>query len=348
MKPLSDINIIEFSGLGPAPFAAMILADMGADVTRISRPGPTQPNPVAQAFLGRGRRDLVLDLRDPADVHRARALIDDADVLIEGYRPGKMESLGLGPADLMARNPQLVYGRMTGWGQSGPLVDKAGHDLNFLALSGILNLLGERGRVPMPPLNLVADFGGGGMYLAFGIVCALMQVARSGQGQVVDAAMVHGVTHLASLIHAQRAAGRWHDRRESNMLDGGAPFYRVYPTRDGRFIAVAALEPVFFQALIAVLETPEWASLQADRAQWSAMQASFTARFAARDLSDWVAAFAPVDACVTPVLTLDEARDHPQMRGCFQDLGGFVQPSVAPQITPWTAAPDVAPPAGRR
>ncbi|SFK23370.1 CaiB/BaiF CoA transferase family protein [Celeribacter neptunius] len=335
MKPLKNIEVIEFSGLGPGPFAAMALADMGAKVTRISRmpAAGTIPKPGQGSFLNRGRQEIHLDLKTDAGVAQACALVQKADALIEGFRPGKMESLGLGPDRLMALNPRLVYGRMTGWGQSGPMAHLAGHDLNFLALSGVLNTLGEADRPPMPPLNLIGDFGGGGMYLAFGMLSALWQARETGQGAVVDAAMIHGVTHLASFVHGKRAQGAWMDQRESNLVDGGAPFYRCYETRDGRYMAVGAIEPVFFRTLLRVLDLEDrFADCQSDRTRWPDMAAAFRAAFAARDLADWSARFDGVDACVTPVLTLDEAQNHPQMAACFVDREGGPEPAPAPRL----------------
>ncbi|MDY6858830.1 MAG: CaiB/BaiF CoA-transferase family protein [Pseudomonadota bacterium] len=336
MKPLENLHIVEFSGLGPGPFAAMALADMGVSVTRIARPGSSAPNPASGTFLNRGRRDVPLDLKAPEGMAAARDLIRDADAVIEGFRPGKMESLGLGPDDLLPLNPRLVYGRMTGWGQTGPMAHLAGHDLNYLGLTGLLSLMGEEGRPPTPPLNLISDFGGGGMYLAFGLICAIWRAQSTGQGQVVDAAMIHGTTHLASFIHGKRAQGAWHEGRENNAVDGGAPFYRVYETLDGRYMAVAALEPVFFATMIRTLGLDaRFIAGQGDRALWPEMAEVLRQTFLTRDFDHWVALFADVDACVTPVLNMDEAQSHPQMAECFTTAGGVTQPGPAPRITPW-------------
>ncbi|HWL56256.1 MAG TPA: CaiB/BaiF CoA-transferase family protein, partial [Paracoccus sp. (in: a-proteobacteria)] len=258
------------------------------------------------------------------------------DALIEGFRPGKMEKLGLGPDQVMPLNPRLIYGRMTGWGQSGPLAALAGHDLNYLALSGLLSLIGPQDAPPPPPLNLVSDFGGGGMYLAFGLLTALWQARATGKGAIVDAAMVHGTTHLATFIHGLYAGGRWSGPREGNLLDGGAPFYRTYETRDGRYVAVAALEAEFFQELVETLQLdPSFAGDQYNRGRWPEIAESLRRVFAARDLSEWTEIFAHSDACVSPVLTLDEALAHPQMRDCFCQRAGIVEPAPAPRITSW-------------
>lgn len=327
---------MEFAGLGPAPFAAMLLADMGAEVTRVMPPRPQGETGSKGVFLDRGRQDVVLDLKTADGLEAARHLIRDADALIEGFRPGKMEQLGLGPADLMPLNPQLVYGRMTGWGQKGPMAGLAGHDINFLSMTGLLSLMGEKGRRPVPPLNLVSDFGGGGMYLAFGIVCAVWEARRTGRGQVVDAAMVHGTTHLASFIYGRMAQSNWTDERESNMLDGGAPFYRIYETRDSRYIAVGAIEPPFFKSLIVTLQLDErYIATQMDRTQWPELTEAISATFASADLDHWIRVFEAVDACVTPVLSVTEAKQHPQISACFAEVDGILQPSVAPRIWPW-------------
>ncbi|GEO87048.1 MULTISPECIES: CaiB/BaiF CoA transferase family protein [Alphaproteobacteria] len=340
-KPLSVLRILEFSGLGPAPFAAMLLADMGARVTRILSPGDAGRGAAKGAFLNRGRDDVVLDLKTEEGLEAAHHLIRDADALIEGFRPGKMEQLGLGPATVMPLNPRLVYGRMTGWGQEGPMAHLAGHDLNFLGLTGLLSMMGEKGRCPMPPLNLISDFGGGGMYLAFGLLCAIWQARTTGQGQVVDAAMIHGTTHLATFIHSRRAQGHWIDERECNMVDGGAPFYRAYETRDGRYVVVGAIEPIFFRNLIRTLQLNDrYVSGQNDLAQWPELANLLGAKFLEQDLEYWTELFKKIDACVTPVLTVEEAQKHPQMVGCFQEIDGYIQPIPAPRILPWRGIGD--------
>ncbi|MBF9033229.1 CoA transferase [Rhodobacterales bacterium HKCCE2091] len=326
-SPLSDVIVVEFEGLGPAPFAAMCLADMGARVIRVARKAPRSESP----WLDRNRETVVLDLKSDAGVAAAVELIREADVLIEGFRPGKMEALGLGPDRALSENPRLVYGRMTGWGQEGPMAGLAGHDLNFLAMTGLLSLMGPRDRAPSPPLNLVADFGGGGMYLALGVVAALLEARRTGRGTVVDAAMVHGTSHLATFVHGRMADGGWTPERESNPLDGGSPFYRVYDCDDGGWMAVAAVEPQFWRAALDVLGLDAaMADRQWDRADWPAQIAEVAGRFADRTRPDWEAAFDGVDACVTPVLGMDEARAHPQVSRYFERAGEVLRPMPAP------------------
>jgi Predicted acyl-CoA transferases/carnitine dehydratase len=330
-KPLSGVKVVEFEGLGPAPFAAMCLSDMGAQVIRIGRKAPVEP-PI---WLDRDRDFRALDLKSAEGKAAALALIAEADVLIEGFRPGKMEALGLGPAEAFSTNPRLIYGRMTGWGQTGPMADLAGHDLNFLALTGLLSMMGHRDRPPTPPLNLIADFGGGGMYLAFGIACALLQARLTGKGSVIDAAMVHGTSHLATFVHGRRAQGNWSPEREGNALDGGAPFYRVYPCADGGWMAVAAVEPQFWQnALKALALDPAIATQQWDRADWPRQIALVEARFAAEPRAHWERVFTGVDACVSPVLTMDEAVAHPQIAPYFEPAGAQQRPLPAPILSP--------------
>lgn len=343
MGPLDGLKVVEFAGLGPAPFAAMMLSDMGAEVTRITRAGDAGPHTGHDTFLDRGRQTLALDLGTAGGLERARAQIRRSDILIEGFRPGVMEKLGLGPEAALAQTPRLVYGRMTGYGRQGPLAQKAGHDINFLAISGILGLLGPRDAPPLPPLNLIADFGGGGMYLAFGLICAAFEATRSGKGQVVDAAMIHGVTNLASFVHAQMARGRWVAGRERNFLDGGAPFYRTYETKDGRYVAIGPVEPKFFAVLLTVLGLDDnYRTVQFDRSQWPRMHHDFATVFKTRTRDEWDAAFADADACYSPVLSLDEAIAHPQMRGTTRVEKGVVQPTAAPCFsrTPPRLAPE--------
>lgn len=338
ISPLDGLKVVEFAGLGPAPFATMLLADMGAHVTRIGRPGDEAKGD--GRFIERRRAaTLGLDLKSDAGRDEALALLSTADVLIEGFRPGKMEALGLGPADVAAVNPRLVYGRMTGWGQSGPMAHLAGHDINYLGLTGVLSLMGHPDREPAPPLNLVADFGGGGMYLAFGIVAALNKVRETGEGMVVDAAMIHGTTHLSTFVHAAVTRGRWLPERGTNMLDGGAPFYRVYRTKDGRFMAVGPLEPQFYRAFIETVGAdPAYLEMQWDRPSWPEMGRRLEELFATRTQAEWVAAFEGVDACVTPVLSMEEAIAHPQLDGCFEADDGVAQPTPAPRFTPLSGA----------
>ena len=328
--PLRGIKIIEFAGIGPGPFCGMMLADHGAEVIRIDRPGgfmdPRDP-------LSRNRTSIALDMKNPDAVAIARDLCKSADGIIEGYRPGVMERLGLGPDVLLADNPRLVYGRMTGWGQYGPYSQAAGHDINYIALSGALYPMGAGDQPPCPPLNLVGDYGGGAMMLVSGVLAAMLEAKTTGRGRVVDAAMTDGSALLTSLFHALRARGLWSDAREANLLDGGTPFYRCYTCRDGGFVAVGALEPRFYAALIKGLGlTPDEAP-QFDRENWPALQARFKALFATRDRDDWAAHFAGTEACVTPVLTLSEATDHPhnRARGTFVKAG-IVQPAPAPRF----------------
>lgn len=333
MGPLAGIKVVEFAGLGPAPFAAMLLADMDATVIRIARKTPEAPSPAQGTFLERGRTTFALDLTLAEDRERVFSELCTADVLIEGFRPGIMEKLGLGPDVVLRENPRLIYGRMTGYGRAGPLAEKAGHDINFLAISGILSLLGQADSPPLPPYNLIADFGGGGMYLAFGVVAALFEAARSGKGQVVEAAMIAGATHLSTYIHAQHARGRLSPERGNNLLDGGAPFYRTYETRDGRYIAVGAIEPRFYSDVLKVLDLEIFAGCQNDRKRWAEMHAAFADAFRSRSRDEWDVAFAGVDACISPVLSLDEALDHPQMHGAFKRRGDVIEPAPSPSFS---------------
>ena len=335
MGPLQGLNIIEMAGIGPAPFVGMMLSDMGADVLRIDRKAAGGSDSFervkAANFVDRGRRSVALDLKHPEGAALALELIAGADAVIEGFRPGVMERLGLGPDVCLARNPKLVFGRVTGWGQSGPLSPTAGHDINYIALTGVLHAIGGP-EAPTPPLNLIGDFAGGAMMLAFGVVCALWEAGRSGRGQVVDAAMTDGVSTLAAMIHGFRAAGMWRDARAANLLDGGAPFYRAYLCADGGFVAVGALEPQFYAALlqglsIGVEELPDrWKP-----ANWPVIAARFEATFAARNRDAWGEIFAATDACVTPILTLAEAPGHPHnvARAAFRGQ----EPAPAPRFS---------------
>jgi alpha-methylacyl-CoA racemase len=344
--PLSGLRVVEFEAIGPGPFAGMMLADMGADVLLLERP--------VDADLGighhrrfdamlRGRRSLVVDLKTPAGVATALRVCAKADALIEGFRPGVMERLGLGPDVVLARNPRLVYGRMTGWGQTGPLADRAGHDIDYIAIAGVLHAIGRAGERPVPPLNLVGDFGGGGMLLAFGIACGVIEARTSGRGQVVDAAMVDGAALLATMFSGFSAAGIWRDERGTNLLDGGAPWYDTYETRDGGFVAVGAIESKFYAELLERLGLdPTLRATQHDRATWPALRAEIAARFREKTRDEWAAVFAAGDACVAPVLTFAESRAHPQVvaRSGTIELGGFAQPAPAPRFarTPGAAA----------
>ncbi|NHA66552.1 CaiB/BaiF CoA transferase family protein [Phycicoccus flavus] len=318
--PLAGTRVVELGGIGPGPFAAMYLAELGADVVRVDRPG--EANPLAlTGGLRRSRPSIAVDLKHPDGLGVVRRLVDDADVLLEGYRPGVLERLGLAPDDLWTRNPGLVVGRMTGWGQDGPWAARAGHDLTYAAVSGTLHAMGPADR-PITPVPALGDYGGGSMYLVAGVLAALLARGRTGRGQVVDAAMVDGSAHLVSMLHAMVGAGTWRDEREANLLDGGAPFYAVYRCADGRFVAVGALEPQFWAELVAVLRDEAGADLpgdQYDTATWPAQRAAFTAAFAARSRDEWAAVFDGTDACVAPVLSLAEASRHPQAvaRGSF-------------------------------
>lgn len=332
--PLAGLRIVEIAGLGPTPFTAMVLADMGAEVVRIERPGNRHLFGQSYDILNRGRGFVALDLKSAAGRDAARRLILRADGLIEGLRPGVMERLGLGPGDF-AGNPRLVYGRMTGWGQTGPFAHTAGHDLNYIALSGALHAIGPAEH-PVPPLNLVGDFGGGAMYLAFGMACAFLEAARSGRGQVVDAAISDGVAHQMAMIRGMAAEGLWSRAREDNLLDGAAPFYRCYRCRDGGFLAVAAIEPKFWAEFLR-LAGIDAAGMppQMDRARWPEAAARIAARIGERTRDDWAAAFAGSDACAVPVLTLEEAPAHPHnaARETHVSHEGRVQPAPAPRLS---------------
>ena len=349
MKPLSGLRILEFDGLGPVTFAGMVLADLGAEVLRLTRSasaGAPVFTDVGGAVLHRGRAAVAVDLKDPADLARVQDLIATADAVIEGFRPGVMERLGLGPDVCAARNPRLVFGRITGWGQTGPMARDVGHDLNYIALSGALSMMGEPDRPPRPPLNVVGDYGGGAMLLVTGVLAALLEAKSTGRGRVVDAAMTDGSALLTSLFHALSARGLWSPSRGTNLLDGGAPFYRCYACRDGRFVAVGALEPQFYAALLAGLDIPAEEAPQFDLTGWSGLHARFAAVFATRDRDDWAARFAETDACVTPVLTLSEAPHHPHnvARGTFAG-GDGVQPAPAPRFDGEAPRPAPQPPA---
>lgn len=339
--PLAGIRVVEFAGIGPGPHAAMLLSDLGAEVLRIDRPGGHGwHNPV----VDRGRATLPLDIREPAGRDRARAIVDVADVLVEGFRPGVMERLGLGPDALLARNSRLVYGRMTGWGQSGPLAPTAGHDLNYIALSGALAAIGTPGTPPPPPLNLIGDFGGGSMFLVTGVLAALLERERSGRGQVVDAAIVDGVNSMMAMFAGMAPSGRIAMARDGNLLGGAAPFYRCYACAQGGHVSVGAIEPKFYAALLAGLGLPaELAGEQMDRARWPATAERFAAIFATRTRDDWAAAFDGGDACVIPVLEMHEAPGHPHMvaRGAFETVDGVAQTAPAPRLsrTPGRIAP---------
>ncbi len=342
--PLADLRVVELAGIGAAPFGAMLLADLGADVIRIDRPPGGEPHPLA-GVLGRGRRSIGLDLKHEDGVETVLRLVERADALVEGFRPGVMERLGLGPDTCLDRNERLVYGRMTGWGQEGPLAQQAGHDIDYIAVSGALGAIGRPGELPVPPLNLVGDFGGGGLLLAFGIVSAVLEARSSGRGQVVDAAMVDGSALLLTMVHEARNLGLWSLERGTNLLDGGAPFYDTYATADGNAMAVGALEPAFYAELLRVidLDRPELRD-HTDPARWPEIRAALSERFASRTRAEWEEAFAGTDACVAPVLDLDEARAHPHAvrRGAYHETPDGLVPAPAPRFSrtpPGTPAP---------
>jgi alpha-methylacyl-CoA racemase len=339
MGPLAGLRVLEFEAIGPGPFAGMMLADMGADVLLVDRTADAQLglNRERRAdVMLRGRRSVTLDLKTPGGVEAALQLADRAEVLIEGFRPGVMERLGLGPEVLLARNPKLVYGRVTGWGQTGPLAERAGHDINYIALSGVLNAIGRAGDKPVPPLNLVGDFGGGGMLLAFGIACAVIEARASGKGQVIDAAMTDGASLLATMFAGLRATGSWSDERGVNVLDSGAPWYDTYATSDGKHVAIGAIEPKFYAELLARLGLNA-ASLPAqhDRERWPELRATFAAVFASKTRDAWCKVFDGSDACFAPVLNFDEAARHAhhRQRSRHVDPSGINQPAPAPLLS---------------
>ncbi|MGH9108245.1 MAG: CaiB/BaiF CoA transferase family protein [Acidimicrobiales bacterium] len=351
--PLEGLRVVELAGIGPAPYACMLLADAGADVLRLERPprgaasGDTGTGPGATGhwdLLARGRPSVGIDLKRPEAVGLVLDLCARADVLVEGFRPGVAERLGLGPEDCWAGNPRLVYGRMTGWGQDGPLAGEAGHDVDYIALAGALWAVGRSGDRPVPPLNLVGDFGGGGMFLAFGLLAAVFEAGRSGRGQVVDAAMVDGAASLMTMTYALSAAGMWQRRRGANLLDTGAHFYEVYETADGGWFAVGAIEPRFYAALLSGLGLDAAAlPAQMDRERWPEMKERFAAVFRTRTRDQWAEVFDGTDACAAPVLSPWEAPAHPHhvARGTFVEVEGVVQPGPAPRFsrTPGSAGP---------
>ena len=353
--PLHGYRIIELAGIGPGPFAGMMLSDMGAEVVRVDRsqsvrePSGAAQHPSADV-LGRGRRSVGVDLKHPEGREAVLRLVERADALIEGFRPGVTERLGLGPDDCLARNPRLVYGRMTGWGQTGSYAPAAGHDINYIALSGTLDLIGRKGEAPLPPLNLVGDFGGGGMLLAFGVVCGLLETARSGQGQVIDAAMVDGAALLAAMIHGLRAMGVWGERG-TNLLDTGAWFYEVYETADGKHISVGSIEPQFLAEMVRLTGLAEDGAGdlpdQMDRSTWPAMKERMAALIRTKTREEWCRLMEGSDACFAPVLDADEAAVHPHnaSRGTFIRPDGILQPAPAPRFS--RTVPEVAGPPAR-
>jgi alpha-methylacyl-CoA racemase len=338
--PLAGLRVVEVAGIGPGPFAGMMLADAGADVIRVDRAdaGPSVAGTGPLDVVGRGRRSVAVDLKRPEGVEVVLRLAERSDVLFEGFRPGVAERLGIGPEPCLARNPALVYGRMTGWGQHGPLAHAAGHDIAYIAVAGALHLVGRPDEPPPPPVNVVGDYGGGGMLLAFGIVCAVLEARRTGRGQVVDAAIVDGTALLTALFHGLRAGGRWTDARGAHLLDGGAPVYGSYECADGRYVAVGALEPKFSAELLDRLEVPADDDLRRrlyDPAAWPELRGRLAERFRTRTRDEWCALLEGTDACFAPVLSLAEAPGHPHSaaRGTFTEVAGVVQPAPAPRFS---------------
>lgn len=337
MGPLRGVRVVEIASLAPAPFGCMILADLGAEVVRVDRAGAPGAGIVApEGPLDRGKNVIALDLKDLGDRDALYSLVESADVVVEGFRPGAAERLGIGPDDLMGRNPRLVYARMTGWGQDGPLARTAGHDINYIAVAGALEPIGRAGERPVPPLNLVGDFAGGGLLLALGIVSALYERERSGAGQVVDAAMVDGAALLTAFLHGMGAIGLWGEGRGENALDGGAPFYDTYECGDGRYVAVGCVELPFYTQLLALLGIDdEKLPFQFDRSGWAELKAVIGAKFKERPRDEWAEVFSGSDACVSPVLSPWEAPNHPHNRdrGSFIEVNGVVQPAPAPRFS---------------
>lgn len=335
--PLADLTVIELGGIGPSSFGGMILADLGAEVIRIDRPAAGSRALIPPQFnlLNRGKRSVVLDLKRPGAADAVLDLAEVSEVVIEGFRPGVAEKLGLGPEHVRARNPKTVYGRMTGWGQSGPLAPRVGHDIDYIAITGALAAIGPAGGPPQIPLSLVGDFGGGATYLVIGVLAALREARRTGHGQVVDAAIVDGANHLLAAVHALRAAGTWIDARGMNEWDGGSPFYSVYETADQRYMAVGAVESPFYGELLRILALDEDPARQHDRDNWPVLRLKLAGAFRARSQAEWTAVFEGTDACVAPVLDVAEARSHPQMiaRRNVLDTGGVAQPAPAPRFS---------------
>lgn len=345
--PLRGVKVVEIAGIGPSPHACMILADLGADVIRIERPGGQLLSGGEHDLLNRGRPSVALDLKRPDAVATVLDLVADADVLVEGMRPGVTERMGIGPDDCLARNPKLVYGRMTGWGQEGPFAQVAGHDMNYIAITGALHGMGQTPDRPQFPSNLAGDFGGGSTYLVIGILAALFESRSSGQGQVVDAAIVDGTAHLNAMNAAFLAGGMLHERRAANLLDGGVPFYDVYETADGKHMSVGPLEPQFYDEFVGLLGIKETAPDRNDPSQFAALKALITERFASRTQAEWVEVFEGTDACVAGILPLTEAFEHPHMkaREVFVESGGVVQPAPAPRFSRTGATLSTPPPA---
>ena len=339
MGPLAGVKIIEIAGIGPGPFCAMMLADMGADVIRVDRAASVRggdPSVPPADLINRGRRSIGIDLKSPEGVETVLKLVESSDGLIEGFRPGVAERLGIGPDACLARNPKLAYGRMTGWGQEGPYALTAGHDINYISLAGALEPMGRQGEAPVPPLNLVGDFGGGGMFLAYGLVCAILEARSSGRGQVVDAAMVDGAAALMTFFHGFRAMGIWNDERGTNMLDTGAHYYDVYECSDGKFVSIGSIEPQFYAELRAKLGlTDDKWDAQNSRREWPDFKQELQAIFKTKTRDEWCEIIEGSDVCFAPVLTMAEAPAHPHnvARGTFTEVAGIVQPRPAPRFS---------------
>jgi alpha-methylacyl-CoA racemase len=347
MGPLQGIRVLEFESIGPAPFAGMLLADMGADVLVVDRPGDTDlglKRGRRQDVMMRGKRSVTLDLKATSGAEVALQLASRADALIEGMRPGVMERLGLGPDEVLRKNPKIVYGRMTGWGQDGPLAPRAGHDINYIALAGVLHAFGRKGEAPVPPLNLIGDFGGGGMLLAFGVACGLIEAARSGRGQVIDAAMVEGASLLAAMFAGFLATKSWSEERGTNILDTGAPWYNVYETKDGKYVSIGSIEGRFYEDLVRRLGVPDLG--QHDRSRWPEMHSLFSKTFKSKTREEWCKVFEGSDACFAPVLSWSEARrdPHNRSRKSFLQVAGVEQPAPAPRFSRTPGAVRRAPP----
>lgn len=334
--PLTGLKIVEFQGIGPGPFCGMLLSDLGADVIRIDRAGGGGRAASPANVESRGRRSIDLDLKKPEDVETALKLIEKADGLIEGFRPGVMERLGLGPDEVLKRNPKLAYGRMTGWGQTGTLSHAAGHDLNYIALTGALGAMGRKGEAPYPPLNLIGDYGGGALYLAFGLLAAVLHARESGEGQVIDVAMTDGAASLASMFYGMRAMGVWSDERQDNLLDGGAHFYDCYETSDGKYVSLGSIEPQFYALLLekAELTDPDFKS-QMDRDKWPELKEKIAAVMKSKTRDEWCELMEGTDVCFAPVLSMAEAPQHPHnvARKTFVDYEGVTQPAPAPRFS---------------
>lgn len=339
MGPLTGYRIVEFAGIGPGPMCAMLLSDMGAEVLRIDRMSDAELGVAMEPrlnILNRGRRSVALDLKRPEGIGAAMRLLEKADALIEGFRPGVMERMGLGPDQVLARNSKMVYGRMTGWGQEGPLALAAGHDTNYIALTGALHAIGRKGEPPVPPLNLIGDFGGGALYLAMGLLAGLLETHKSGRGQVIDAAMVDGAASLMTIFYALKAAGIWIDERESNVLDGGAHFFGAYETKDGKYVCIASIEAKFYAELLRLCGLKdEKMPHQNDRSKWNEMKQRFAAMFKTKTRDQWCEILEGSDSCFAPVLSLGEAPNHPHMahRKTFVEVEGVVQPGPAPRFS---------------